>query len=215
MSEEMPEFLKEFYSKYKKTKKVLWSREKSHTDALSAGFDVLKDGKTGDYNFENVDGKTIDNMVDKIVDVYLDRAHKELGLDKNKKYASDEEKDLFIDQILGLYTRFSKDTLKHYLKEKVDKGELDQLTHGQYIKDQAEHTKNLAGQLTQSAAAHLEDEHIDDIVKTIDKNGVIDASKIRLEELFPYILQYNDGDGTNPSKDHVKGKIYEKKEDKK
>ncbi len=145
----------------------------THQAAYKGAVDKHLIGEDGEVDFEKLDDLKVQReFIDTMTDTYISKAQQHFKISKDKKL-DDLEKDMLMQAYAGV----TKGMIKRYVN-----------AHGKNFKyaifNQMTKQLNerLHEQLYASAAAHLEDEHIPDIVKHVGLEAKLDAGKINVQE---------------------------------
>ncbi len=158
---------------YSHATKLFDTATHTHQAAYKGAVDKHLVGEDGEVDFNKLDDLKIQKeFIDTMTDAYISKAQQHFKISKDKKL-DDLEKDM----LMKAYTGVTKGTIKQYVN-----------AHGKNFKHQAfnqftqQYTRDLQQQLYASAASHLDDSHIPDIVKHVGLEAKLDAGKINVQE---------------------------------
>ena len=167
---ELPKHIQEFYDKDKKVRKLLDTTHAVHSEAYQKAMDTIRDDK-GQIDYEKLeDVKIQDGFLDKMMDHYLSSAVKSLGLKEKPK--EEFEQDILLQNYVGV----TRGELKRILRS--DKSEYTLKRH-EGIRDKL--IEKQTGRLLPLRSAHLENKHIEDILKHTGVQDYIAKDRIHIE----------------------------------
>ncbi len=212
--EEVPEHITKYHKLSKKKDHILFSRQKAHSEAYNAGIDaIIEEGKElNPDDLEKADNQK--KVVDAMVKHYIKKAKEYLHVKEDHKFENKEDEKLYNDQLLSTYSGLTEDMLRRTLKRTVERNGGKSFTHDNYIELTKKHTEDLGNNLTESAAGHLEDEHIESIVKYTKAEDLVDVGKMKVGHAVYLLDLFKEGKGA-VTKERLKGMDYAKKEEKK
>ena len=162
---------------YSHATKLFDTATHTHDAAYKAAIDKHLIGEDGEVDFDKLDDlKVQKEFIDTMTDTYISKARQHFKIDRSKEKKNDLD-EIEQDMLMKAYAGVTKGTIKQYVN-----------AHGKNFKRPVfnqftqQYTRELQQQLYQSAAAHLEDEHITDIVKHIGLESKLDAGKINVQE---------------------------------
>jgi hypothetical protein len=145
----------------------------THQSAYKGAVDKHLIGEDGEVDFEKLDDLKVQKaFIDTMTDAYISKAQQHFKISKDKKL-DDLEKDM----LMRAYTGVTKGMVKQYVS-----------AHGKNFKHQVfnqftqQYTRELQQQLYASAASHLEEDNIPNIVKHVGLESKLDANKINVQE---------------------------------
>lgn len=177
----VPKHIKEFYDRDKKIKKLLDTTEVVHSEAYHKGLEMIRDEK-GKIDYDKLEEvKHQDAMLDKMIDHYLTKAVKALKLKEKPKDAVEQ------DIILQKYIGTTRGQLKRILREAKSGYTLKQ--HEQIRGSLIENQRR---ELMPIRHGHLEDEHLEDILKHTGTQDYVAGDRIRMEHAVSLLDLYKE-----------------------
>ncbi|TKJ17594.1 hypothetical protein CEE44_03610 [Candidatus Woesearchaeota archaeon B3_Woes] len=178
-----PKSVKKYEALKKKAKEILDTTTLSHTEAYTIAADAVLRDEKGIVHYDRLEkGDIQKKFVDQMVGHYIQRANEYFGMNINP------EDRMQVDQLLKAYSGVTKTQLEKNLQTygknytvKSHEGMRDELV------------KEVAKQLNTSAGAHLKDEDAADFVKHMDIEDIVDASKMRVEDILYLHGAYKSG----------------------
>ncbi len=149
----------------------------THQAAYKGAVDKHLVGEDGEVDFEKLDDINVQKeFIDTMTDAYISKAKQHFKVDRNKEKKNDLD-ELEKDMLMQAYAGVTKGMIKQYVNVYGKN-----FKHQRFNQFTQELTENLQKQLYASAASHLEEEHIPDIVKHIGLEEKLDSGKINVQE---------------------------------
>ena len=155
-----------------KAKKIANTTEHEHTAAYTNAAEALLKDAEGNIDYELLEEPDIqDKFVDKMTDHYLKKAkdYFKSNVSKGDKFQT----DLLLEAYAGITGSQLRSMIKTHGKD---------YTHQQHEHARGELVKRIRQKLNQTAASHLKDEHVPDLVKKMGIEDIVDASKMKAED---------------------------------
>jgi hypothetical protein len=174
--DKVPEHVVNYLKLHKKSKRILATTQLTHSKAYtSMAEEVLKD-KEGNIDYELLERPEIqEKAAEHMANTYVDAANKYFG----SKLKKGKEEDRFqTDMLMKAYAGVTKSELLDYLRTNKKDYTLD--SHKEHM---GELMKAVQKQLRTSAASHLKEEHIPDFVKHMGIEDLVDATKMRIQDV--------------------------------
>ncbi|MBI4983686.1 hypothetical protein HZC32_03520, partial [Candidatus Woesearchaeota archaeon] len=179
---ELPKHIKEFYDKDVKVDQLISTTEAVHSEAYLKGLEAVKDSKTGQIDYDMLkEVKNQDAMLEKMMDHYLSHATKALGYKEKPK--EELEQDLMLKRYYGV----TRGELKRIMREAKHKYTLKQ---HEGIRDEL--IKKQRHELAPLRHSHLEEVHIDDILKHVRVKDYVAKDKINISHAATLLDIYKD-----------------------
>lgn len=179
--------LDKYYKKEAIISSIVNKRDRAHAHAIDAGLSIddiadnLENLVERDENqkIKKVHYKKIDKMVEAMRDKYLEHAKKELGIDIDKmEFASDEEKEHYVDMILQDYAGITTDILRKSFYRAAERDNLLTLSRGKFHEMHGkQHTEAIAQKLYHNASAHIGEDDAEGILEHLIKDKGQEAVK--------------------------------------
>ncbi len=171
--DDAPEHVKKYGGLKKKAKKILDTTKLAHSEAYVISADSLLRDKEGNIDYGLLEkAKIQQQFVDQMVGHYIQRANEYFGTNINS------EDRMQVDQLLRAYAGITKTELEKNVRTYGKKYTVE--TH-EKVRDEL--IKKVAEQLSESAGAHLREEHIGDFVKHMGIEDIVDSTKMRVEDI--------------------------------
>ncbi len=153
----------------------------THQAAYQSAVNKHLVGDDGEVNFEKLDNLKIQReFIDTMADTYISKAQQHFKISKDKKL-DDLEKDM----LMKAYAGVTRGTIKQYVNAHGKN-----FKHQQFNQFTQQYTRDLQQQLYASASAHIEEEHIPDIVKHVGLEAKLDGGKITVQEAAHLLETY-------------------------
>ena len=168
---EVPKHIQEFYSRAKKVNQLLAATEDIHSQAYSKALEVIKDKGSGLPDHDKLEDIAVqDSMIDKMIDHYKSAAVEKLSEIKGKAPAKGTmEEDMFLQRYIGITrSQLTKLIRKH-------KSNYTQKKHEE-LRDELMDQQRKS--LLPLRHAHLDEKHLDDIVKYVGVGKHVEAGNI-------------------------------------
>ena len=203
----IPEHITKYAQLKKKAKGILEATKITHSEAyIKAAKDLLTD-ESGGIDYDRLDDEDIQQQVaDAMLDHYLGAANKYFGT----KLKKDDR--IQADMLLNAYTGTTRTQLEYNIRKKGKRYTIDA-----HEKERDNLLAEIEKQLSATAAGHLKDEHAEDFVKHMGLDDLVDASRMRVQDIATLHGLYEEhGAVTEPMLEKVYGrKPYILKEKKK
>lgn len=178
MAKKKPEHIAKYDALLKKARKIADTTEHEHSVAYSTAAEALLRDEEGNIDYELLENPDVQQQfADKMTDHYLSKANK-LFKAKLKK------EDVFQkDLLLRAYAGITKTELEHLIRTHGKK-----YTLPRHEEVKSELMKKIRQELHRTAASHLKEEHVTDLVRHMGIEDIVDASKMRIEDaasLYP------------------------------
>jgi hypothetical protein len=165
----VPEAVEKYLKKKEYIDKVVNTTEHIHTDVFTRAADELLKDEKGLIDYKRLDDEvTQDQMLDKLVEGYLEKVKAVAHVDTAD--LSEEEQDIVLHKYVGV----TRDSLKKKLREHGS-----DYTHEQHQGYRDAHVKRVKEELSPLAGQHITEEHLEDIVKYMSAEEVIDVEKMK------------------------------------
>jgi hypothetical protein len=168
MAKKKPESVEKFHVKERAIDKIINTHEAEHSAVyVSMQNEFLRDDK-GEIDYNKLDDKKLqDKVVDFMANEYVERAQKYLG-------ASKPENEIEEGIVLQRYFGITREQLRAKIK-KIGKD----YTLAEHEAMRKEHIKNITQELRPLAHEHITEDDLEDIVKYIGAEDMIDVDRLR------------------------------------
>lgn len=186
--DDTPKSVDKYESLKKKAKRILDTTKLAHSEAYVISADSLLRDKEGNIDYgllkeDNMQKKFVDSMVSH----YIQRANEYFGMNINS------EDRMQVDQLLKAYAGVTKTQLERNLKTHGEKYNIEL-----HEKNRDKFVEEVGNQLYSSAGAHLKDEHAADFVKHMGIEDIVDATKMKVEDITLLHSAYESGKVLTP-----------------
>lgn len=171
--EDAPEHIEKYKGLKKKAKKIIDTAKLAHSEAYIVAADSLLRDEEGKIDYDILEKVKIQQQfVNQMVGHYIQRANEYFGTQINP------EDRMQVDQLLKAYAGVTKTELEKNLRTYGKKYTVE--TH-EKVRDEL--IKKVAEQLSESAGAHLREEHIGDFVEHMGIEDIVDSTKMKVEDI--------------------------------
>ncbi|MDO8510731.1 MAG: hypothetical protein Q7S55_01045 [Nanoarchaeota archaeon] len=171
---EVPKHIQEFYNRAKKVNQLLAATEDIHSQAYSKALEVIKDKGTGLPDHDKLEDTAVqDSMIDKMIDHYKSAAVEKLSELKGKDLKAPGKGTIEEDMFLQKYVGITRSQLTRLLRK--HKSDYTQKKH-EGLRDQLMEKQRET--LLPLRHAHLDEKHLDDIVKYVGVGKHVEAGNI-------------------------------------
>jgi len=207
-----PDHIEKFYKLDRKIDILRDTTELEHINAYHKAADKhLKDDK-GNLIMERLrDKDTRKKFTDTMVKHYLTKAKEVLGVKGDHKFGSEEEEHFYNEMLFNQYVGTSSDQFRRIIDAHKDNYKITEHTQN------ARHlSQRVTEQLRPLATEHIKPEegHIDDIVRYIGADDLINPKAMEKEDAIKLLRKYDKGRGAITYAD-VEGEHYAVKKQKK
>ena len=175
-----PDYISKHKKLYGHAKKLVDTVGQAHSEAYTAAVNKhLVDG--GEVDFEKLDDfKVQEQFVKTMSDLYINKAKAHFKVSKD---LDDLEKEILMQAYTGTTQQELKQTVSRYGKR---------FTHQVFDSVKAQITRKVGERLYSSAGAHLNDEHVRDIIKHVGLEDKVDAARINVEEARELLAAFHE-----------------------
>src|SRR3989344_3455967 len=171
---EVPKHIQEFYNRAKKVNQLLAATEDIHSQAYSKALEVIKDKSTALPDHEKLEDTAVqDSMIDKMIDHYKSAAVEKLSELKGKDLKAPGKGTLEEDMFLQKYVGITRSQLTRMVRK--HKSNYTQKKHEELRDELMEQQRK---SLLPLRHAHLDEKHLDDIVKYVGVGKHLEAGNI-------------------------------------
>jgi len=178
--EEAPKPILEYFEKGRKISGMVENARIMHNDAYSKGLETIKNKESGEFDLQKLDDEKVqDAFLDKMVEHYLGSIKERLGLDS---IPEDEfEQDVLMQRHVGVTRGQLKQMLRNNKSNYTLKAHEGLRDH--FVGQQEQ-------QWNQLRYDHLEDAHIDDIIKYVGVKDYVERDNLGLQQVVPLLDRY-------------------------
>lgn len=196
-----------YAEKHKAVSKVVDSIELHHFQAYTSAAEAhLKDAE-GHIDYSKLEDATVQGkFAEHMRDFYVDKVRQYFGMGKETKLTEAQ-----IEMLLSAYSGVTHSELLQHIRTNGEKFTVDEFAR--LITDPQQGIKQaIRRKLLPHTFGHITREHIPGLIKDMGLEGKIDATKMDVADIVPYMSQYN-SDKVVPMSMY-KRKIYHKPEPK-
>lgn len=168
--EVIPEYIAKHKKLYHHATKLADTAAHTHSEAYTSAVNkhLMEDGEV---NFEKLDNdKVQEQFVKTMSDLYTSRAKQHFKVAKD---LDDVEKDILMQAYAGVTSHQLKGLLNQYGKR---------FTHREFENIKGQLQQQIQKRLYASAAGHLEEGHVPDIIKHVGLEGKVNTAQITVDE---------------------------------
>ena len=177
--EEVPDYIAKHKKLYSHATRLTDTASHTHSEAYTSAVNkhLMVNGQV---DFDKLDDNKVQlDFVKTMSDMYVSKAKQHFKVSKD---LNELEEDLLMQAYVGVTNQQLKEQVSKYGKR---------FTHAQFDNIKQQLHENIGKRLYASAASHLEEENIPEIVKHIGLESKIDANRITLEEATGLLEVFN------------------------
>ncbi len=181
--------LQQFMEGRKAVKRLADTLYTHHQEAYTSAANVhLKNGR-GQIDFSQLEDAAVqEKFAQQMTDFYVAKAKENFGIGKDVKLDP-----IRVNQLLFAYAGITKDQLIRLIKQRGEN-----FTHEHFSSVAKELSDSVHERLAPTAAEHVKPEHIPGILKDMKLDDIVDATKVRLEEVVGLMGVYHAQGGVVP-----------------
>ena len=168
----------------KHAQNIIDTTELHHREAYGAAVKEHLIGEDGQVDSERLEDEDLQKKFSEtMADFYFEKA-------KDYFKVQGDLNELEKDTLLNAYSGFTKEGIRDLIYKNGK--DFNYLT---FFQNTNQLMQRLKGRLISAAASHLEDKHIEDIVKHVDAEDVVKTDALKKEESIQLLELYRDGAG--------------------
>ncbi len=176
-----PEYIAKHKKLYHHATKLLDTASVTHHEAYTSALNKHLRDEKGNVDFSRLDQSAVQQQfVKSMSDMYVSRARQHFKMAKD---LDEMDKELLMNAYVGATTGELQEVVKQHGKN---------LNYQRFSDVAQDFNKRIGKQLYASAASHLDEEHIPDIIKFVGLEGKVNSDRINLQQARALLQNFHE-----------------------